>query len=102
MTVELLGPLPDNVGDLRLFFSLAEGLAQGAVPKAIVDALRLGRLTALRKPCGGVRGIVVGDVVRRLVSRTMAQQLGTVLESATAPHRYILRHCTRFVRFVRR
>ena len=91
MTVEHLRPLLDNVRDLRLFHSLAEGLAQGAVPETIVDALRLGRLTALRKPCGGVRGIVAGDVVRRLVSRTMAQQLGTVVESATAPYQYALR-----------
>ena len=74
-----------------LFHSLAEGLAQGAVPETIVDAFRLGRLTALRKPCGGVRGIVAGDVVRRLVSRTMAQHLGTVVESATALYQYALR-----------
>ena len=26
-----------------------------------MDALRLGRLSAFRKPCGGVRGIVAGD-----------------------------------------
>ena len=91
MTVEHLRPLLDNVSDLRLFHSLAEGLAQGAVLGVIVDALRLGTLTALRKPCGGVRGTVAGDVVRRLVSRTMAQQLGTAVESATAPYQYALR-----------
>ena len=51
MTVEHLRPLLENVRDLRLFHSLAEGLAQGAVPETILDALRLGRLTALRKPC---------------------------------------------------
>ena len=44
----------------------------------IMDAIRLGRLTALRKPNGGVRGIVVGDIVRRLVGRTMAQQFSSV------------------------
>ena len=89
MTVEHLRPLLDSVSDLKLFHSMAEGLARGAVPE-VVEALRLGRLTALRKPCG-VRGIVAGDVVRRLVSRTMAQQLGTVVESATAPYQYALR-----------
>ena len=76
MTEEHLRPLLDNVRDLRLFHSLTEVLAQGAVPEAIVDALRLGRLTALRKPCGGVRGIVAGDTVRRC---------------ATAPYQYALR-----------
>ena len=34
-----------------------------------MNALRCGRLTALRKPDGGVRGIVVGDVFRRVVAR---------------------------------
>ena len=34
-------------------------------------------MTALAKP-DGVRGIVSGDVLRRLVARTMAQQLGPV------------------------
>ena len=36
--------------------------------------VRLGRLTALSKPDGGVRGIIAG-VVWRLVARTMSQQL---------------------------
>ena len=44
-------------------------------PSQVLDGLRLGRLTALRKPDGGVRGIVVGDVMRRLVARTMAKQV---------------------------
>ena len=33
----------------------------------------MGRLTALQKPNGSVRGIVASDVFRRLVARTMAQ-----------------------------
>ena len=48
------------------------------------------RMTALRKANGGVRGIVVGDVVRRLVARTMAHQLAPQVESATAPFQYAL------------
>ena len=40
----------------------------GMVPQPIVDAIRLGRMTALSKPDGAVRGIVIGDVVRRLVA----------------------------------
>ena len=38
----------------------------------------------------GVRGIVVGDIVRRLVSRTIAQQLATAVEKATAPNQNAL------------
>ena len=45
-------------------------------------------MTALRKANGGVRGIVVGEVVRRLVARTMAQQLGPQVEAATASFQY--------------
>ena len=33
-------------------------------------------MTALRKGDGGVRSIVVGDVIRRLVARTIAQTIG--------------------------
>ena len=56
-----------------------------------VDMVRAGRMTALRKPDGGVRGIVAGDVVRRLVSGTMSQQLGPATTmAATAPHQFAL------------
>ena len=41
-------------------------------------------------PTGGVRGIVVGDFVRRLVARTLAQQLGPAVESATTPFQFAL------------
>ena len=46
------------------------------------EAIRMGRMTALQK---GVRGIVVGDIIRRLVSRTMAQKIRKKVEKATAP-----------------
>ena len=65
-------------------------LAQGTIPGEVLDGLRLGRLTALRKPDGGVRGIVVGDVMRRLVARTMAKQVAKKAEEATAPFQYAL------------
>ena len=47
--------------------------------------IRLGRMTALQKPSGGVRGIVVG-----LVGRTMAQQMSDAVKAATAPFQYAL------------
>ena len=50
-----------------------------------VQMVRLGWMTAFTKPDGGVRGIAAGDVVRRLVSRTMAHQMGKVVEKATSP-----------------
>ena len=57
----------------------------------IMSAIRCGRMIALQKPDGGVRGIVVGDVFRRAVARTIAQQYVAKVEVATTPHQYALR-----------
>ena len=38
----------------------------------------------------GVRGTVAGDVVRRLVARTISQQLGPEVEQATSPYQYAM------------
>ena len=89
MTVEHLRPLLDSVTDQWLC-KLAEQVAQGRITTTVIEAIRMGRMTALRKANGGVRGIVVGDVVRRLVARTVAQQLAPQVESATAPFQYAL------------
>ena len=69
---------------------MAEQFARAQVPQGVVDMVRLGRLTALSKPDGGVRGIIAGDVVRLLVARTMSQQLTPVVERATRPHQYAM------------
>ncbi len=66
-----------------MFYDVRRELANADVPGAAVEAMRLGRLTALRKPDGGVRRIVAGDVVRRLVSRAIAQQMVDEVETAT-------------------
>ena len=47
-------------------------------------------MTALQKTAGGVRGIVVGDIFRRQVAKTLAQELSSQLEAATAPFQYAL------------
>ena len=60
MTVEHLHALLCHSRDSQLFFQAAEMLARAQVPPAIKDAIRLGRLTALRM--GGVRGIVAGKI----------------------------------------
>ena len=80
----------ENVRNTNLLFLMAEQLARGRVQPSIADALRLGRTTALQKPNGGVRGIVAGDILRRLVARTVAQQMGKVVEAATRPHQYAM------------
>ena len=71
MTAEHLRILLDCERASHALYEAAVGLARADVPREILDALRFGRLTALRKPNGGVRGIVAGDTLRRLVARTM-------------------------------
>ncbi|CAK9110814.1 Uncharacterized protein MJECL23 [Durusdinium trenchii] len=51
---------------------------------------RLSRLVALQKPNGRVRGLVLGDVFRRLVARTLAQQLAARFQAACMPFQYAL------------
>ena len=90
MTMEHLRLLLHEARGLELFSELCSRLAQAKVPPPVIDMLRAGRLTALAKPDGGVRGIVAGDVIRRLVARTMAHQMAEIVERATTPHQYAL------------
>ena len=90
MKSEHLRPILENVGDVELVYQVAQFLATANIPQEVLDVLRVGRLTALQKPNGGVGGIVAGDVFRRLVARTMAQQLGPAIERATSPFQYAL------------
>ena len=65
MTAEHLKPLLDNFRDTELFCQVEEHLAQGKIPRDVLEMVRMGRMTALQKANGGVRGIVAGDMVRR-------------------------------------
>ena len=90
MTADHLRPLLESEQDTRRFWRFAQDLSRAVVPDEVVEVIRLGRLTALQKPNGGVRGIVVGDIIRRLVARTIAQQFSPTIEQATAPFQYAL------------
>ena len=90
MTTEHLRPLLDSPRDTHLLFDACQLLSTAKVLQKIKDAMRLGRMTALSKDDGDVRGIVAGDVLRRLTARTMAQQLGKAVEAATAPFQFAL------------
>ena len=73
-------------------------LANADVPASVGRALVLCRMVGLRKGSPGlaeahgqssrVRGLAVGDVFRRLVSRTLAQQHHGEFETATSPHQF--------------
>ena len=56
MTADHLRPVLENPRDTHLLFMLGEKLARAEIPDSIVGAIRLGRLTALQKSSGGVRG----------------------------------------------
>ena len=86
MTADHLSTILDNEADSMLLVATCFLLAKGDVPMEIIEGLRVGRLMALQKPDGGVRGIVVGDIVRLLVARTMAKQVA--MQAATAPFQY--------------
>ena len=77
--------------DLSLFSQFAGILARGDIPPNALEVIRRGRMSALRKVNGGVRGIVVGDTLRRLVARTIVQQIGEAVERATSPFQYVLK-----------
>ena len=60
MTSDHLRPVLDTHQDSLLLFKLGEQFSRAETPDPIVAAIRLGRMTALLKPNGGVGGIVVG------------------------------------------
>ena len=90
MTAEHLKVCLNSNSSVELLYQFAQEVVDANLPPDILDAISLGRLTALLKPGGGVRGIVAGDILRRLVGRTVAQQLCKDVEEATAPFQYAL------------
>ena len=89
-TNEHLRLLLETEEDMQLLHRAAQRLALGDVPDTIARALRLGRMVALRKPNGRVRGLVMGDTFRRLVARTLAQQFSAAFDTACRPFQFAL------------
>ena len=90
MTAEHLRVLLHHERDSDLLYEMALDIVRADIPEAVLEAIRLGRMTALQKPGGGVRGIVVGDILRRLVAKTLAQEMSHHIEAATSPFQYAL------------
>ena len=88
MRYEHLRVVLEDESAWELFVGMANEFAQATVPSAIMQALRLGRMTALQKGDGRVRGIVAGSVLRRVVCRAVARQYGGVFRKATAPYQF--------------
>ena len=87
-TNEHLRIMLDDEEDSRLLHTAAELLARAQVPDDVLAAVRVGRVVALQKPNGRVRALVVGDVLRRLVGRVLAQQFGPQLQEACLPFQF--------------
>ena len=85
MTAEHIKVVLESERDCSSLWRMCQEFARGHMPPEILQAVRIGRMTALQKPQGGIRGIVVGDFVRRVVARTLAQQLGPAVEQHTSP-----------------
>ena len=90
LTAETLRLILDEESITNNFVAVATRLAQANIPPAISAALGLGRLVALSKPNGRVRGIVVGDLLRRVVARSLAQHHAHTFQQACSPHQYAL------------
>ena len=84
-TNEHLRIMLDHEEDSRLLHNAAELRARAQVPDDVLAAVRVGRVVALQKPNGRVRALVVGDVLRRLVGRVLAQQFGPQFQEACLP-----------------
>ena len=91
LTTEHLQPILENDSSLTALFRVGVLFSRGHVPPGVLEAVRLGRITALAKPDDGIRGIVVGDVLRRVVAKTIAQQIGDQVEKSTVPFQFALK-----------
>ena len=87
MTANHVKPLLENSSDAESLCQVAKLLARGHIPHEVLTVIRMGRLRALQ---GGVRGIVAGDILRRLVARTVARQIRQKVERATALFQHAL------------
>ena len=93
MTVEHLRPVFESLSlHVTRFWSMCQSLVRGDIPEEILQVVRMGRITALQKPTGGVRGVVAGDIIS-LVARTIAQKLGPAIECSTPPFQFVLTTC---------
>ncbi|CAE7358847.1 unnamed protein product, partial [Symbiodinium sp. CCMP2456] len=95
LTADIARLLLDDANSSEAFCEVAQLLARARLPTSIASALGLGRLglgrlVALRKPAGGVRGLVVGDFLRRLLARTLALAHCLQLETDSDPHCTVL------------
>ena len=86
-TSESLRLVLDDEEATNRFIAVAQQLGRGQIAPPVASLLGLGRLVAWQKPNGGIRGLVIGDVLRRLVARSLAQLYATHSGSLPLPIR---------------
>ena len=90
MTMDHIRPLLESEADTAGFSRMCLDFARAEIPSDVLTLLKMGTVTALRKPNGKIRGIIIGDIMRRVVARTIAEQVVLAVEEATAPFQYAL------------
>ena len=88
VTNEHLRLVLTDAEEIRLLHGAAVRFARANIPPDILQAVRQGRMVALRKPNGSVRALVVGDVFRRLVSKALARHYAAQLQEACLPFQF--------------
>ena len=90
MRYEHLRVLIDDDDLWGAFALMAQSYARAEMPVSVMQATRLGRMTALKKDNGRIRGIVASSLFRRLVCKTVARQYAEIFMESTAPFQYAL------------
>ena len=57
---------------MQRLHQLGERFARAEVSQPIVEAVRMGRITVLKESDGGARGIVTGDLFRRVLDANVS------------------------------
>ena len=81
LTADTLRLLLDDEETTTQLATVAQQLANAQVPTSIAAAIGFGRVVALR---------AIGDVLRHLVARSLAQQHATAIHTTCAPHQFAL------------
>ena len=90
MRAEHLKLLLQDVESQELLAYAATRVARAQLPPTVAAGVAMARLTALRKPDRGVRGIATRDAFRRLVARTLAKQWAPTIDQATRPFQFAM------------
>ena len=87
---EHLRPILENDSDVGLLFQVAQFFAIASIPEEIFGSSSSWASHSSAETQRRCRGIVAGDVFRRLVAMTISHQLGPEIERATSPFQYAL------------